>query len=485
MKFISRHAVSAMNRLTRDPAAIERKPGNKEVHLEITKGGDGSDSEEYDTDLEESFEEEKDFHKTQKEIYLKTCRQLNIPPVSRFLRELCTKTVDLQHYGIGDSGAVAVSSALARNITITKLNLCDNGISHLGANALADMLKENCFISQLDVSENRLGTKGAEYLGEMLKENVCLQNLSLANCGLHERDMPKLLLKANRIHLIVLNLKGNELGDEGAVMLGSFLIANSSLEVLDLGWNAIHLRGIAAIAKGLKANTVLQNLDISRNSISNEGATEIAEVLAMNKSLRVLDVSNCGFNETGVEEISEGLSTNTTLHTLKIGRNRFHVHDVYKLLKEIRKQTSSALKTLEMDDTTLDNACLRELEMLTKERPGFACLWGTVVKGGQPMPTMSASLKRNPSQTPLVVQKFLSFVSSRGWRLIDLFRIITRNDLSALRMTVDRERFVQGLLRLGVRLKKAQLDELFDILDVDQDGVVRFQEFVAMKQQKK
>jgi len=52
-------------------------------------------------------------------------------------------------------------------------------------------------------------------------------------------------------------------------------------------------------------------------------------------------------------------------------------------------------------------------------------------------------------------------------------------------MTVDRERFVQGLLRLGVRLKKVQLEELFDILDVDQDGVVRFQEFVAMKQQKK
>ena len=475
---------------SRDPVANKRsenlsKAQNKEIHLETTKSGDESDSEEYDTDLEESFKEENDFHKTQEEIYLKTCRQLNIPPVSRFLRELCTNTVDLQHYGIGDSGVVAVSSALARNITITKLNLCDNGISHMGANALADMLKDNCFISQLDVSENRLGTKGVECLGEMLNENVCLQNLGLANCGLHERDMPMLLLKANRIHLNILNLEGNELGDEGAVMLGSFLSTNSSLEVLNLAWNAIHLRGIAAVSKGLKANTVLQNLDISRNSISNEGATEISEVLAMNKSLRVLDVSNCGFNETGVQAISEGLSTNTTLHTLKIGRNRFHVYGVYKLLKEIRKQTSIALKTLDMDDTTLDHACLRELEMLTKERPGFTCLWGTVVKGGDPMPPMITSLRRNPSETPLVVQKFLSFVSSRGWRLIDLFRIITRNDFSALRMTVDRDRFIQGLLRLGVPLKKAQLHELFDILDVDQDGVVRFQEFVAMKQQKK
>ena len=50
---------------------------------------------------------------------------------------------------------------------------------------------------------------------------------------------------------------------------------------------------------------------------------------------------------------------------------------------------------------------------------------------------------------------------------------------------MDRERFVQGLQKLGVHLKRVQLDELFDILDADDDGVVRFQEFVAMKQQTK
>ena len=56
-------------------------------------------------------------------------------------------------------GAAAVSSALARNITITKLNLCDNGISHMGANALADMLKDNCVILQLDVSGKSIGNQ--------------------------------------------------------------------------------------------------------------------------------------------------------------------------------------------------------------------------------------------------------------------------------------------------------------------------------------
>ena len=249
-----------------------------------SKGSDGSDSDEYETDLEEEFKEEKDFHKTQEEIYLQTCRQLDIPPVSKFLRELCSDAVDLQHYGIGDNGVVAVAAALARNITVTKLNLNDNSLSHVGAKALAEMLKGNCF------SENRLGIKGVESIGEMLSENIALQSLGVA------RDIHK-LLTPSRIQLRVLNLKGNELGDEGAMIVGSFISCNSLLEDLDLSWNAIHLRGVAALAKGLKANASLQSLYLSMNSILNEGAVEIGEVLAVNRSLKVLDVSNCAFNE--------------------------------------------------------------------------------------------------------------------------------------------------------------------------------------------
>ena len=478
-----------MDRVTRNPVAGKteflskaRKSKENGTSFDL-KSSNGNNSDEYDTDLEEQFKEENDFHKTQEEIYLQTCRQLDIPPVSKFLRELCSDAVDLQHYGIGDNGVVAVAAALARNITVTKLNLHDNSLSHVGAKALAEMLKDNCFISKLDVSENRLGIKGLESIGEMLSENIALQSLGLENCGLHERDIHKLLTPC-RIQLRVLNLKGNELGDEGAMIVGSFISRNSLLEDLDLSWNAIHLRGVAALAKGLKANGSLRSLYLSRNSILNEGAVEIGEVLAINRSLKVLDVSNCAFNVIGADAISEGLCNNTTLETLKIGRNLFHDHGVYKLLKEIRKNSSSALKELDMEDTTLDQACVQELEMLIQERPGFQCLHGTVVKGGA-LTKLPSLLRRKGSKTSVVVQKFLSFVNSRGWRLIDLFRIITRNDFSALRMTVDREGFVQGLFKLGVPLRKVQLDELFDILDVDEDGVVRFQEFVAMKQQTK
>lgn len=445
--------------------------------------GDGSASEEYDTDLEESFQENyNEHHKTAEEVYLQSCTQQVIPPVSKFLRQLCTDTINLPHYGIGDSGILAVSAALERNFTVTKLNLQDNSLTHVGAKALAEMLKENCFISELDISENRIGMKGLESFGEMLVENTSLWSFRIENCGLHEGHLCK-LLQGDRVILRVLNLKGNELGDEDAIAMGSFMERNKSLEELDVSWNAIHLRGAAALAKGLKANKTLRTLCLSRNNISNKGALKLGEALKINRYLQVLDVTNCGFNEIGVEDILKGLRANSTLEVLKIGRNNVHDYGAYKILKSIRQFSFCGLKELDLDDSTLDQECIQELDKLMQERPGFKCRCGTIIKGRgaskKPLPLVT----RNASETPIVVQKFLSFVSTRGWRLIDLFRIITKGNLTTQRM--DPDKFAQGLTRLGVPLEKAQLQELFGILDGDGDGLVSFQEFLAMKQQTK
>lgn len=54
-----------------------------------------------------------------------------------------------------------------------------------------------------------------------------------------------------------MNLKGNELGDEGVIKLGWFLIFNGMFEILDFSWNVIYLWGVVGIVKGLKMNIVL------------------------------------------------------------------------------------------------------------------------------------------------------------------------------------------------------------------------------------
>lgn len=74
----------------------------------------------------------------------------------------------------------------------------------------------------------------------MLFENVLLWNLCLENCDLYEGDFYK-FLKVDRILLCVLNLKGNEFGDEDVIIVGFFLEWNEFLEELDFSWNVIYL----------------------------------------------------------------------------------------------------------------------------------------------------------------------------------------------------------------------------------------------------
>ncbi|XP_061886054.1 leucine-rich repeat-containing protein 71 isoform X1 [Entelurus aequoreus] len=80
-----------------------------------------------------------------------------------------------------------------------------------------------------------------------------------------------------------LNLRNNQIRDEGANLLGAALstsrYANWSLISLNLSFNHIGDAGAAYIAKGLRFNRSLLFLSLSNNQIGDSGATELAMVL--------------------------------------------------------------------------------------------------------------------------------------------------------------------------------------------------------------
>ena len=65
-------------------------------------------------------------------IYLARCAELRVVPVSTLAKSLAITTVHLAHHGIGPRGALALSSALAVNRTITDIDLSDNGMEEEG-----------------------------------------------------------------------------------------------------------------------------------------------------------------------------------------------------------------------------------------------------------------------------------------------------------------------------------------------------------------
>lgn len=427
----------------------------------------------YDTDLEEEsvereIEEDDLTLMSTQDIYLDVCKCNNIVPSSKFLKQCSTENVELNHYGLGDSGTRAICTALEGCLNVTTLNLHDNGISDKGVTYIAKMLKRNLFISKVDLSGNQIGKGAADELGDMLLQNNTLKELNLCKCNLQGKTT-SVFFNSLRLDapLTYLNLSYNDIGDRGATFLGSAIKVNAVLDILDVSWNSIRVKGARALAEGLKTNKRLREVNIAWNGLLDDGIAAFQEALSCNQTLKVLDIgSNCVTNK-GVVSIAKILRTNKTLEVLKTGRNPFQSYGACVLLRAIQKNTSSALRELQLDDIVFDKDCARELGIVLDGRPSFTCSWDISITGER----LSDNRKR-----PEIHEVYLAFVRTKGLRLIDLFKILSK-DRDGLKLS--KEDFVGGMKKLNAPIHDIHLRELFDKMDSKGYGVIAFQEFVV------
>lgn len=73
-----------------------------------------------------------------------------------------------------------VRQALARNSSLTELDLRNNGISSTGAGALGEMLAKNTSLKRIDLRWNNLGASGGRALLDGLQRNSSVIELTLA-----------------------------------------------------------------------------------------------------------------------------------------------------------------------------------------------------------------------------------------------------------------------------------------------------------------
>ncbi|MED6232917.1 hypothetical protein ATANTOWER_004217, partial [Ataeniobius toweri] len=108
-----------------------------------------------------------------------------------------------------------------------------------------------------------------------------LRAVSLEGNPLPEQSF-HLLLSEDSI-LTDLSLRNNQIGDEGARLIGSALSttksANKNLLSLNLAFNNIRDAGAAHIAQGLRLNRTLVFLSLSNNQIGDSGAAHLAAIL--------------------------------------------------------------------------------------------------------------------------------------------------------------------------------------------------------------
>ena len=196
----------------------------------------------------------------------------------------CTnlQTLDLLGNKIGANGAEALADCLKHCTNLQTLNLGFNNIGDNGAEALADGLKHCTNLQTLNLENNNIGANGAEALADGLKHCTNLQTLDLVYNNIGDNGAEALAdgLK-HCTNLQTLNLERNNIGDNGAEALANGLKHCTNLQTLDLKRNNIGDNGAKALANGLKHCTNL-TLNLQGNNISDNGGLVISAVALAN-----------------------------------------------------------------------------------------------------------------------------------------------------------------------------------------------------------
>ncbi|CAE7246177.1 Nlrc3 [Symbiodinium sp. CCMP2592] len=229
----------------------------------------------------------------------------------------------------GDKGCEAFADALKTNTAITSIDLRRNQIGPFGGKALADALKINRTIASINLEENYgIGHESLQEIEETLKTRKAAtdsedtatgsadapmshawtgkqckgmeglaswlvdvnSNLTTLQCSsLSSWEVLAEALKINR-KITTIDLKGIDMGDQGAKAIAGALTVNCTVTSILLHWNQIGDEGAKAIAEMLMVNRTVARVALCSNNIGNEGGKAIAKALSKNDTVICMDL---------------------------------------------------------------------------------------------------------------------------------------------------------------------------------------------------
>lgn len=236
-----------------------------------------SSSESSDSDADEDTTEDEEEARDAVELPPQRAVGTLTASTPEAMREVCV-------VALNDGVALVESEAPVpeRDAMLRELHLCRSGLTVLAARSFAETLQGgNRALLVLDLRDNNLGDQGAIVLAEACKENLTLRELDLSANSISDPGAKELgfALVVN-ISLTALGLAGNALGDEGAAALASGLEKNGSLLALDLRRNAIGEVGVGRLLVAVRKNSRLKELPLEGNEVEDWAIEAIAEALS-------------------------------------------------------------------------------------------------------------------------------------------------------------------------------------------------------------
>ena len=212
-------------------------------------------------------------------------------------------------------------------------------------------------------------------------------SVELRDCSIDDHSFGLLLGELSRHNVawpagvlqgvIELNIRRNNIGDDGIAHLATAIQANTTLKILNIRGNfGITVSGAESLGRALSVNSSLEELNSRFTSIGDEGVAHIANALQANTTMKVLDVSNCDISCKGAESLARTLAASSSLEKLYISGNKF-VDDKAALSLGAALMTNTSMEDMKLSwtsthpDTTLKKmaecvkkSTLKELELV-------------------------------------------------------------------------------------------------------------------------
>ena len=264
-----------------------------------------------------------------KQIYLKgitLCDSLmdNVLPKYTSLNTL--QLVDCcVHDGTPPNAVANKLLQVLSNVTLLEhLNLSGCRLKTEHMKIILESLTQVVSIVTISLSDNNLAYGVFDILASVITCNRGLKCIEVSNCNLQEAAIVSITKALESCgDLRSLDFSKNIITDDMAVNVAILMEKCQSIQDLRLGSCQLQYAGVQKVTEALVKRTCLRCINLSGNAISNQSAVLIASVIINNINLRKLIFSNCKLQNAGCQQLFQATAWLTSLVHLDLSNNLF------------------------------------------------------------------------------------------------------------------------------------------------------------------